>query len=266
MTLLKLPQQIVFLDTSVQIRRTLALPEQAKQLEVQLTLPTIKAVTSAYVWMEYQRTVVADYAYLQQLMGRYDNWGDLFRHLLDGARAFRPRAAVRCTQILGTIYEESEHDIEMARDILSGQITHGLQRQFWANIGRLPDLIGCDLVSAGITPQQDGSYAVANTCRKATAACHLPDFLSQQRNRICTIAEYLAAHPRLLKQQMQIERLLADLLINPRAALGQSACWPLGDVIIALQVPTDALVWTLDRDFEPLVQALGLQLYTDAST
>ena len=85
------------------------------------------------------------------------------------------------------------------------------------------------------------------------------------KDRICTIAEYLAAHPRLLKQQMQIERLLADLLINPRAALGQSACWPLGDVIIALQVPTDALLWTLDRDFEPLVQALGLQLYTDAN-
>lgn len=206
--------------------------------------------------MEYQRTVVADYAYLQQLMNRYDNWGGIFRHLLDGS-------AVRCTQILAMVYEESEHDIGMARDILSGQITDGLRQQFWQNVIRLPDPLVCDLVMAGVTSQIDGSFMVADSCRKATAACHLPDFLTQQQIKVRAIADYLAAHPRTLKQQERIERLLAELLVDPRSALGQSACWPLGDLIIALQVPPDALVWTLDRDFKPLVQALGLQLYSD---
>ena len=258
-----LPQQTVFLDTSIQIRRTLAALEEVSRIELQLTLPTIQAVTSTYVWMEYQRTVIADYACVQQLMGLYDNWGALFRHLLDGSRAFRPRSAVRCTQILGKIYEESDQDVAMARDILSGQITDGLRRQFWTNVDRLPDLIACDLVTTGITLQLDASYTVANTCRKATAACHLPDFLFQQQARIRTLADYLAAHPHAIKQQERIERLFANVLTDPRAALGQSACWPLGDVIIALQVPMDALVWTLDRDFEPLVLALGLHLYSD---
>ena len=262
MTQPTLPEQTVFLDTSIQIHRTLALPEKANQLEVQLRLPTTKAVTSAYVWMEYQRTVVADYAYLQRLMGRYDDWGSIFRHLLDGARAFRPRSAVRCTQILAMIYEESEQDTGMARDILSGQITDGLRQQFWRNVIRLPDPIVCDLVTVGVTSHLDGSYTIADTCRKATAACRLPDFLFQQQMRIRSIVDYLAAHPRMLKQQERLERLLTDLLLDPRSALGQSACWPLGDVIIALQIPNDALVWTLDRDFEPLVRALGLYLYS----
>lgn len=66
-----LSQPIVFLDTSIQIQRTLALPEQASPIEAQLRLPTVKAVTSSYVWMEYQRTVIADYAYLQRLGSRW---------------------------------------------------------------------------------------------------------------------------------------------------------------------------------------------------
>ena len=36
----------------------------------------------------------------------------------------------------------------------------------------------------------------------------------------------------------------------------------LGDIIIALQVPDGATVWTLDADFEPIVQSLGLTLYS----
>lgn len=48
---------------------------------------------------------------------------------------------------------------------------------------------------------------------------------------------------------------------DPQAALGQASCWPLGDVIIALQVPAGAALWTLDKDSASLAQALDIPLY-----
>jgi hypothetical protein len=117
------------------------------------------------------------------------------------------------------------------------------------------------LVNLGIRPQPSGQFDIANTCRKETATCLLPAFLAQQSNRLDSLAAYLAAHPRAIKDQARVERLLAAVSQNPRVALGQSACWPLGDVILALQVPTNVSLWTLDADFQPLAEALGIRLY-----
>jgi len=85
--------------------------------------------------------------------------------------------------------------------------------------------------------------------------------LTEQCTRLSNIAEYLRAHPNVVKEQSRLEELLGVVPNNPKEALGQASCWPLGDVIIALQVPTDAAIWTLDRDFRALAAALGLRLY-----
>lgn len=68
--------------------------------------------------------------------------------------------------------------------------------------------------------------------------------------------------PRFIKDQPRVERLLTTVLQDARSALGQSACWPLGDIVILLQVPADAMVWSLDADFRVLTNMLGLKQYT----
>jgi hypothetical protein len=135
--------------------------------------------------------------------------------------------------------------------------------RFHHRVSLLPDPISCDLVTAGVSRQPDGVYTVAATCRKEKATCNLPDFMAERQPQLRAIADYLAAHPNAIKDQARVERLLAAVLADPRAALGQAACWPLGDVIIALQVPPGALLWTLDRqDFAVLAIPLGLELYS----
>ena len=94
------------------------------------------------------------------------------------------------------------------------------------------------------------------------AACHLPSFLAQNIDKLRTIHIYLNEHPNEIKDQARVQRLLPLVIENPYAVLGQNTCWPLGDIIIALQVPDGAAVWTLDADFKPIVQSLGLILYT----
>jgi hypothetical protein len=132
-----------------------------------------------------------------------------------------------------------------------------------------PDPINCDLTAAGVQRQPDGTYTIADTCRKEAATCHLPNFLADHQQERGAIADYLAAHPNVIKDQVRVERLLAAVIADPEAALGQAACWPLGDVIIALQVPPDAALWTLDPDpsaalragLKSLAEMPGLRLY-----
>ena len=253
---------MIFLETSIQIRRILEERLSQNKVEAQIRQLAPNLCTSAYVWMEFQRTVAADYAHVQRLMLNYDSWGQVMAHLLTGRRAFRPRSAVRCTQILGLLYEESEGEWEFALHLINNALTIDLHAQFWAHVRRLPDPVVCDLVITGVTRQEDGSYRVPASCRKETASCQLPNFLAAHQSELRTLAEYLSAHPRVIKNQARLERLLTVVLNDPRAALGQSACWALGDIIIALQVPPDAAIWTLDADFKALATALERKLYT----
>lgn len=251
--------QMLFLDTSVQVERVLSEPHLLETIEEQLSSPNSQGVSTAYVWMEFQRTVLDDYAHIHSIMNKHEGWGATITHLLDGPRSFRSRAAVRCTKIIGRLYHQSYQDWAFARDLIKEQIRTGLQDHFWQNVTALPDPILCDLVKTGVVYQSTGLYSVAATCRKEQAACHLPEFLRQQQTKVSAIVDYLAAHANVIKEQDRVMQLLAALMRDPRAALGQGACWPLGDLIIALQVPPDAVVWTLDADFAALTTALGLR-------
>ena len=70
--------------------------------------------------------MAADYAHVQRLMLNYDSWGKVMAHLLTGRRAFRPRSAVRCTQILALQYEESEGEWEFALHLINNALSIGL--------------------------------------------------------------------------------------------------------------------------------------------
>lgn len=254
-------RQTVFVETSVQIQRVLAPPGYREQIRQELASSTMVAVSSHYVWMEYQRTIIADHAHVHDIMGNHTDWGSLFGHVLDGQRAFRPRSAVRCTQIISQAYHASDQRYELGRQFLSIQVSHNLRQIFWTDVTAVHNTIVCDLVESGIVRSRDGTYAVAASCRKESAACRLPDFLTDQRTKLNAMADYLAVHPRSLKNQVKVQQLLAAILQDPRNALGQTSCWPLGDIIIALQVPAGAALWTLDADFAPLAAALDIPLY-----
>lgn len=253
---------IVFLDTSIQIERFIGPKARQAQIERELKNPAVQFVTSSYVLMEFQRSLWADFVYIYNQMRQHHNWTEVAYRLRSGSRSYRPRSLGNCLQIFTWALVESNLEYDKALDFLELQVTQNLSEDFWLHVARLPDPILCDLVRIGIRLQQDRQYAIADSCRKETATCHLPSFLFKQSSKLHTIAGYLRAHPRAIKDQARVARLLAAIIEDPQSALGQSACWPLGDVIIALQVPTNASLWTLDADFQPLIEALGLGLYT----
>lgn len=255
-------KQQVFIETSIQIARVLAEPKQRDRIEQQLQRTEYEFVTSQYVFMEYQRSLIADFAYVQRAFRQAKTMGEAMRFVFTGARGFRTRSLVRCGQIASLVYGEREivqlADVTALLDLYLQLL---LRRIFWQRVSPLSDPIHCDLLNPGITQQPDQTYQVADSCRKESATCALPNFLTEQRIRLNRIADYLKAHPNVVKHQSRLAELLGVVQNSPKEALGQASCWPLGDVIIALQVPTDAAIWTLDRDFRALSAALGLRLY-----
>lgn len=251
---------VVLLDTSIQIERMMGTLAKQEALETHLALKSHRFVSTQYVFMEFQRAVLADYVRVYHALLQHRNWEDAAYALRSGPLAYRTRALGRCLHILTQIMSSSSLRPAHALEALQLHIQFELPVRFWRQVEPLPDPIGCDLVAAGIKRHAQ-RFTVADSCRKEQAACHLPDFLADHRVELQTIAAYLVAHPQVVKEQARLERLVRTVIDDPRSALGQSSCWPLGDIIIALQALPDTQVWTIDADFQPIAQALGLSLY-----
>jgi hypothetical protein len=52
---------------------------------------------------------------------------------------------------------------------------------------------------------------------------------------------------------------------NVIRAKGERTCWALGDVIIALEAPDDALIYTTDNHFDVICAALGKRRFVESS-
>lgn len=251
----------VFLDTSVQVERLIGPPAHKAAIERQLMMPDFGAVTSHYVLMEFQRSVMADYVQVYNQILYRQTWELVAQSLRSSGTAQRPRALGRCLQILTEVMVQSQLDRVDALNLLQVTIRYGLRRRFWQYVAPIDDAIRCDLVAAGPKMGHDGSYAVPASCRKQTAACLLPAFLAAHTRKLHTLLDYLTAHSQCIKDQPRVEQSLRKVLLDPQAALGQRTCWPLGDIIIALQIPPNTALWTRDPDFVPVAAALEIPLY-----
>ncbi len=256
----------IFLDTSLQIQRILDSQDVIRAIDQCLGRENVRAMTSQYVLMEYQRSLLADFAHVHRQFITATSLRDAISWIASGQHSFQTRSLIRCIHIAGlAMGAQSFTSRQMVEDMLSLYLHSILPGRFYHCVTMLPDSIHCDLLKDGVQRVSDGSYTVADHCRKEKASCHLPEFLAEQRPKLQAVADYLSVHPNVIKHQERTEHILADILIDPRAALGQTACWLLGDIIIALHIPSGTALWTLDSDFEALSAALGLQLYTPGS-
>ena len=254
--------QQVFVETSIQVARLLGTQNQRTSIEQTLQQSQFNFVTSHYVYMEYQRTVISDFAHVHQSFQRAKTMGEAMQLIFSGSRSFRPRSLVRCGQIASLIYGEQEVvSLREATALLDLYLKRLLSRIFWHYLQPIEDRIHCDLNQSGTQQLPDQTFRVADRCRKEMAGCALPEFLAKNQSRLQFLAAFLSENPRSIKDQTRVEQTLVAVLRDSANALGQVACWPLGDIIIALQVPMDALLWTQDHDFATLCSALNIERF-----
>ena len=74
------------------------------------------------------------------------------------------------------------------------------------------------------------------------------------------LADGLKDHPETALAR--IAELCSQILVDPDIARGRNCTWYLGDLVIALEMPTDAAIYTTNqRHFAPLCALLGKELY-----
>lgn len=250
--------QRIFVETTIQIHRLLQNP--ATYPTIQSTLQTHSTVTSTYVWMEVQRTLGQDYHYLIDLLltKQPTTIAQLLRYLGVGERVFSSRRLQRLLHIMAYWLEQLHttaiDPIETAYQ-LRRHCRRLLQQTFFEHIDQVVDATVCDLIQPDYTIPAGGRMS----CRRETACCSLPRLLDNNqvaRQNLQTDAAALAVLDTNTKQA------LADIRPDATRAKGERNCWALGDVIITLECPLDALLWTTNlRHFEPLCKALGKHLF-----
>jgi hypothetical protein len=84
---------------------------------------------------------------------------------------------------------------------------------------------------------------------------------------ISTLLQQLQTSPSVLAGlDGKTRRALAEANVDIELAKGEQNCWTLGDLIIVLECPPDAALWTTNlRHFAPLCQALGRHLFQPES-
>ena len=100
------------------------------------------------------------------------------------------------------------------------------------------------------------------TCNARQADCRLNDFL--EGHRASLMAALVACEDASEFDDDRMLGVLRTILMAPSPnATGQRRCWPLGDLIIALEaLKMGEIITSNVRHYEPLAKAFGLRLAT----
>jgi len=248
----------IFLETTIQIQRLMYAPKIRHTINA--VVQEHEVYTSTYVWMELQRTVGQDYQYLIDLLNEQlpDTLSDFFYLVGEYQNVFSARRPGRIINVLGQLVSEfpgPEIDPLEIAEYLDSRRRWIVHNQFFHGIDHVVDTTLCDLIKPDYTIPQGGRMS----CRRETAQCALPNLLSQHSHQLHQLQNNEVSLSSLdTTTRQSVLRVTEDV----EMAKGERTCWPLGDLIIVLECPQDALLWTTNlRHFEPLCQIFGRQLY-----
>lgn len=133
--------------------------------------------------------------------------------------------------------------------------------RFFESIDEYINHTNCDLVHHAVPV---GDYLHNRlSCNRKSAKCSLIPFLQKHQTELQALEQVFAAAP---SDQVSHRTLTALKKINVdiNMALGQRNCWHLGDIIIALEAPDDAKIYTMDGHFSLICSVLGKRLFIES--
>lgn len=260
----------LFLETTIQIERIVG--SNASQAALRNELAGYRLVTSAYVLGEYLRTLVKDAAQLHHIITRQTSLAGVMTYL---GQHPNKRESSRMMLIFGALLRttrtpETQFDVNTRLgllDRLSRYLEISLTSQFMIDIVELIDSTHCGLASErpvlrDALPGSVPLYHLRSQCVRHIRECDLAEHLAEQwQPELRALAQGLAQEtdPAL----MRIHQLIQQIIRNPILARGRNCTWYLGDMIIALELPSEIPLYTTNRrHFVPLLNILGKKLHS----
>jgi len=237
----------VFLDTTIQIERVTA--TRARQAEIARALTGAQVITSTYVLGEYLRTLVQDALVLYNLVRKA---GQLYDVETQIAHLLNKRSASRCLLLWASLHRAGVYEPAKLLRTLRVYIEYGLVNRFMVGVNELLDITACGLAQERPVRLRE-AYRLRAQCTRRVKECDLAERLAGYRPQVRALADGLQDHP---------DAALARILEDPHVARGRNCTWYLGDLVIALELPSDAALYTTNRrHFEPLCTLLGKQIF-----
>lgn len=246
--------QRIFLDTTIQIERATA--TRARQAEISRALSGVQTITSTYVLGEYLRTLVQDALVLYNLVRTTEQPYDVETKM---AHLLNKRSASRCLLLWASLHRTGVYTQTKLMRSLQVYIEYGLINRFLAGIDDLLDTTACGLARERPKATEE-AYHLRTQCIRPVKECDLAERLTERQAEIQILAQGLHNHPDVALARMG--ELCTRILQDPHVARGRNCTWYLGDLVIALELPADAQLYTTNRrHFQPLCTLLGKQLY-----
>jgi hypothetical protein len=217
--------------------------------------------------MEFRRSVLQTYAYLASIVRGILNEGtkhieihELIRRLSAAPSIrFIPRAIQRLLLILSSLLEAFPGRVihaEKLIDHLEYHIAHLGPDGFFLDIDEFINETSCDLANSSV---EIGDYVHTRfSCNAAKASCALVPFLEAHRAELLTLEKALVTVPPEKKDPKTLTA-LRKVNADVTKAKGERTCWALGDIIIALEAPAKAKIYTVDHHFDVICEVLGKQ-------
>lgn len=252
----------LFLDTTVQIERVVG--SRARQAKLREELAGYRLVTSTYILGEYLRTLVKDATQLYHLILSYEHLDDVVTAM---AQHPNKREAGRMLLLWANVQREGVYGRGHILDMLENYINVTLVNRFLAGIGDLLDMTECGLarerpIAMGYHPveRRHERYYLRAQCIRRIKECVLAERLAERRLELQAVADGLGDHPDSALARMGA--LAVRLLDEPDLVRGRNCTWYLGDLVIALELPSVIPLYTTNHcHFESLCALLGKQLF-----
>jgi len=255
----------LFLDTTVQIDR--ATKDYPTNSRIKQVISKYNAIlSSSYVKMEYKRRYIRDLIYLNSLAQDSDSLGDIFSRLTQLPSEQQRKLRIVIASIAHFFYEFqqviiqgaiSNEILEMLRIYLPEAIELAWE-QFEDVLTDLLNETNCYLAKE--KPQKKGKKFDSKVCHctRGRIRCDIVQFLENHRASFEKILDAYRKAPSLDDEQAKAKKMLEIVLKIPQEMANYKKCWNLGDVIIGIESPTDAILFNNNpRHFQVICHALG---------
>lgn len=237
----------LFLDTSVIIKREFS-DNRKKIIEIENFLKEKNKITSTYVCMELNRTVLADAETLKNFLRDCMNLKEIWERIeaLDDST----REKHRLRLIFQKITEDAS-DIYEAKVVIQMWLQH-----YPSSILKETDVIPSK------TDCEQGQYMSDYSCRGIKSLCRVTEIVEKNKGLLETLRIEMVQDVNKDRRKLETCGSLNEIINNPvRTKENPSNCFNVGDILIALDVPDNFTLISNDNDFFLICEVLGIPFY-----
>lgn len=242
----------IFLDTSVQIARTVHSESIRRQVE-ERTSGYGQTMTGLVVRLEYKRRLLKEARYLLDQLDYRKSFEKVLRHVHDDLPPIQRRKSRICIQALITV-DERDGDAdrtERARLFLRNLLRFGL-RDFDGGVDKVCDTSRCAAGASEVTEKKPyRSYDFGHDrCDRTKGSCGIGAFLAANREPLKKVLDYLRtlpkAHGKKTDELEAAEKFIEAYLADPTNIEAKNPCSTVGDLLVALESQEAECFYTMN--------------------